>query len=178
MAASFERNANEDWRWFGDLVTYENARIPQAMLLAGLLLDEKRFVDIGLRSLDWLLKIQTTEHGRISLIGNKGWLRRGHSKPQFDQQPVEIAGLMGACKAAFRASGDKRYLAEMRRCFSWFIGANDKGLTMVDFKSRGCFDGLTATGVNLNQGAESLVSWLLTLLIMHELQTGEPVLAG
>ena len=62
----------------------------------------------------------------------------------------------------------------MRRCFEWFVGRNDRGLTMVDFKSRGCFDGLKPSGVNENEGAESLVSWLLSLLIMNEMQTGEP----
>ncbi len=176
--ASFERNRGDDWPWFEDIVTYENARIPQALLFAGLLLDEKRFLDSGITSLDWLIKIQTSKEGRVSLIGNDGWYRRGQEIPRFDQQPVEIAALMGACKAGFRASNDNRYLVEMRRCFSWFLGTNDIGQPMVDFKSRGCFDGLMPDAVNANQGAESLLSWLMTLLIMHELQTGAPILAG
>ncbi|MHC4090300.1 MAG: hypothetical protein ACYSVY_08480 [Planctomycetota bacterium] len=80
---------------------------------------------------------------------------------------------MGACKAAHRASGDGKWLVEMRRCFEWYLGRNDAGASMIDFKTRGCYDGLNETGLNGNQGAESLLSWLLSLLIMNEMQTGD-----
>ena len=91
---------------------------------------------------------------------------------------MEIAALIGACKAAYRAGDDRRYLSEMRRCFDWYLGSNDLGQPLIDFKSRGCYDGLKADGVNFNQGAESLICWLLSLLIMHHKQTGDPTSAG
>ncbi len=174
----FEQHGDDDWPWFENVVTYENGRIPQALILAGLQLDDDRLVQRGLLALDWLLRTQTGDHGQMSLIGCQGWLRRNEPKADFDQQPVEIAALIGACKAAYRVSGDRRYLIEMRRCFDWFLGSNDIGLPLIDFRSRGCYDGLTADGVNVNQGAESLLSWLLSLLIMHEMQTGDPTSAG
>ncbi len=163
----------EEWPWFDDLVTYDNGRIPQAMIIAGYMLGDQSLIRRGLRSLEWLLKIQTSDSGNLSLIGNSGWLRRGSNKPNFDQQPLEPAALIGACKAAFRASGDSRWLVEMRRCFEWYLGRNDLGISLIDFKSRGCYDGLHTDSVNLNQGAESVVSWLLSLLTMHEMQTGD-----
>jgi glycosyltransferase involved in cell wall biosynthesis len=178
ISAAFDKNTSDDWPWYEDVVTYDNARISQALILAGLQLDDDAFVQRGIHLLDWLLKVQTGDQGHISLIGNDGWLRRGKPKPEFDQQPLEIAALIGACKAAYRASDDPRYLNEMRRCFDWFMGSNDIGRPVADFKTRGCHDGLTADGVNENQGAESLLAWLLSLLTMHEMQSGDPTSAG
>ena len=80
---------------------------------------------------------------------------------------------MGACQAAPRATGNPVWLAQIRRGFQLYLGKNDGGCSLIDFKTRGCYDGLTAEGVNRNQGAESTVSWLLSLLTMHEMQTGE-----
>lgn len=178
IVAQFGTTKDDEWPWFDESATYDNARIPQALILAGYQFNDDELLQRGLRSLDWLLRIQTGDDGQISLIGNKGWLRRGEPKANFDQQPVEIAALIGACKAAYRATDDSRYLAEMRRCFDWFLGSNDIGHPLIDFKSRGCYDGLKSDGVNLNQGAESLLAWLLSLLIMHEMQSGDPTSAG
>ncbi len=165
---------SHDWHWFEDRVSYDNARLPQALIIAGFDLNDREMVDCGLRVLDWLLDIQTGEGGRLSVIGNHGWHRRGAEKPRFDQQPLEAAALIGACKAAYRVSGDSRWLDEMRRCFEWYLGRNDMGVALIDFKTMGCYDAITANGVNRNQGAESVLSWLLSLLTMHEMQTGYP----
>lgn len=161
------------WPWPADLVTYDNGRIPQALIVAGYVLEQEEMVDRGLRLLRWLIDVQSSPNGHICFIGNDGWLQRGGERPMFDQQPLEAAAMIGACKAAYRASGDAVWLAEMRRCFEWFLGRNELGAMMIDFKTRGCFDGLTPSGPNRNQGAESLLSWLLSLLIMHEMQTGD-----
>ncbi len=169
----FVEHESEDWPWFEDSVTYDNGRLPQALIIAGLQLGRQEMTERGLRLLQWLLDAQTAEDGHLSVIGNDGWLRHGNDRPRFDQQALEPAALIGACKAAYRASGDTRWLSEMRRCFEWYVGRNDLGLAMVDFKTRGCYDGLTPSGVNENQGAESVLCWLLSLLIMHEMQTGD-----
>ena len=169
----FAEHESDDWPWFEDLVAYDNGRLPQALIITGLQLDRKELVDRGLRILQWLFDVQTTREGHLSIIGNEGWMHRRGERVQYDQQALEPAALMGACKAAYRASGDGKWLVEMRRCLEWFVEGNDLGLSVIDFKSRGCYDGLTASGVNENQGAESLLSWLLSLLIMHEMQTGD-----
>lgn len=173
LDAKFGDDSPKDWPWFEDCVTYDNGRIPQALIIAGLVLDRPKLVKKGLGVLDWLLELQTAEEGHLSLIGNAGWLNRNGERAKYDQQPLEAAALIGACKAAYRVEGDARWLKQMRRCFEWYLGVNDGQVPLIDFKSRGCFDGLSAAGVNQNQGAESLLSWLLALLIMHEMQTGD-----
>jgi len=135
-------------------------------------------IDRGVRSLRWLVDLQTTPQGNLSVIGNQGWCKKGGERARFDQQPLEPAALIGACKAAFRATQDAKWLGVMRRCFEWYLGRNDLEVAMIDFKTRGCYDSLAPQGVNENQGAESLLSWLLSLLIMHEMQTGDVVDVG
>ena len=123
--------------------------------------------------LSWLLDVQTADNGHLSVIGNDGWLRRGGRRAPYDQQPLEAAALIEACKAAHRATGKDRWLIEMRRCFAWYLGQNDAGVSLIEFKSHGCHDGLMRDGVNQNFGAESCLSWMLSLLTMHQMQPGE-----
>ncbi len=174
----YTEHEGDNWPWYEDVVTYANARVPQSLVLAGLQFGDTDMIARGVRMLDWLLEVQTGREGYLSLIGNRGWLSRGSDRAEYDQQAIEVAALVGACKAAYRATGNVRYLNEMRRCFDWYLGANDQHVQVIDFATHGCHDGLTPDGVNLNQGAESLLAWLLSLLTMHEMQTGEPITAG
>lgn len=169
---AFRSNESDDWHWLEDTVTYDNGRMPQALIIAGYQLDDADMSARGLRVLDWLLRNQTSPSGRLSVIGCHGWFSRGGRKAQYDQQPIEPAALIGACKAAYHVTGERRWLKEMRKCFEWYLGYNDDGLSLLNFKTRGCHDGLLQGSVNANQGAEALVSWLLSLLIMHEMQSG------
>ena len=169
----FVENESNDWPWMEKTVTYDNARLPQALIIAGTVLKQQDLVDRGLHVLAWLLEKQTAKDGHLSIIGNEGWMPRDGERARFDQQALEPAALIGACKAAYRASGSTKWLVEMRRCFEWYVGRNDIDRAMIDFKSRGCYDGLTPEGINENQGAESVLSWLLSLLTMHEMQTGD-----
>ncbi|MCH8966618.1 MAG: hypothetical protein IID43_02985 [Planctomycetes bacterium] len=174
LNGKFAEHETQDWPWFEEVMTYDNGRLPQALIIAGINLNRDDLTQRGLRVLEYLVEIQTAAEGHLSVIGNDGWLKQGGAAARYDQQPIEPAALIGACKAAFRASGDDKWLIEMRRCFEWYLGRNDGEVSLVDFKSRGCCDGLTPNGVNENQGAESTLSWLLSLLIMHEMQTGDP----
>lgn len=173
LNAAFAEHESDEWPWCEDVVTYDNGRLPQALIVAGFDLQRREMIDRGLRILRWLLDVQTAAEGHLSIIGNKGWYQRGSGRPIYDQQPLEPAALIGACKAAHRVSGDAEWLSEMRRCFEWYLWRNDAGTAMVDLKTGGCYDGLLPSGVNSNQGAESVLSWLLSLLIMHEMQTGD-----
>ena len=173
LETTFQEHETVDWPWCENVVTYDNARIPQALILAGLALDDESLTQRGLRVLSWLLEVQTADQGHLSVIGNDGWLRRGGRRAPYDQQPLEAAALIEACKAAHRATGQEKWLIEMRRCFAWYLGQNDAGVSLIEFKSHGCHDGLLRGGVNQNFGAESCVSWLLSLLTMHEMQPGE-----
>ena len=173
LETAFQEHETADWPWCEDVVTYDNARVPQALILAGLTLDDESLTQRGLRVLSWLLDVQTADEGHLSVIGTDGWLRRGGRRAPYDQQPLEAAALIEACKAAHRATGEEKWLIEMRRCFAWYLGQNDAGVSLIEFKSHGCHDGLVRGGVNQNFGAESCVSWLLSLLTMHEMQPGE-----
>ncbi len=173
LNTAFQECETVDWPWCEDVVTYDNARIPQALILAGMALGEESLKHRGLRVLTWLLDVQTAEAGHLSVIGSDGWFRRDGYRAVYDQQPLEAAALIEACKAAHRATGQDKWLIEMRRCFAWYLGQNDAGVSLIEFKSHGCHDGLMRGGVNENFGAESCLSWLLSLLTMHEMQPGE-----
>ena len=155
----FRRRATPDWPWPEAAVTYENALLPRALIVAGRLLDSESMVALGLQSLDWLIDAQTTPDGRLSPIGN-GWWPQGGMRSQFDQQPIEATALLLAAEAALRVTGADRYRAAMERAYGWFLGANDLGLYVADPARGACCDGLEPGGVNQNEGAESTLMWL------------------
>lgn len=166
----FQRNGSEDWPWGENIVSYENARLPQALLAAGRFFEDSEMTEWGLKSIRWLIKVQTdSQEGHLSLIGNDGWLHREGGKAKFDQQPVDAAALIDACWEGFVATGEKWYLRQIEKCFSWFLGQNDLGTSLYDFSTGGCKDGLHPSRVNQNEGAESLLSWLLALHRMYEI---------
>ncbi len=165
----FHENASSGWFWPENKVTYSNAKLSQALLLAGATLDDQTLVDMGLRSLQWLIERQTAEKGSLSVIGNAEWLERDRTKSTFDQQPVDVMCLVEACATAFRYTGERHWSDEAERCFAWYLGFNDLGVNMYDFKSGSCSDGLQNDGANLNRGAEATLSFLLSLISMYEI---------
>ena len=172
----FEKNSSKDWSWFGDTLTYANARLPQALLVAARALSNEDMFRAGVEALTWLLKQQTGKDGHISIIGNKGWMHRSGQRAHFDQQPVEVMGLIEACAEAFLATKENRWLNEARRCLDWFLGRNDLNLPIYDFKTGGCHDGLGPHGLNRNMGAESTLAWLISLLTMYNVLEREILL--
>jgi hypothetical protein len=165
----FQEHVSEDWPWFGDMLTYANAQLPHALLLTGQALSNKSMLRIGLESLTWLLHQQTNEAGYLSIIGSDGWMQRNGKRAQFAQQPIEVMGLIRACTAAFHITKDTTWLNEVRRCFDWFLGKNDLNTSVYDVNTGGGHDGLECYGISKNMGAESTLSWLISLLTMYEL---------
>ncbi|MBW1796159.1 MAG: glycosyltransferase family 4 protein [Deltaproteobacteria bacterium] len=166
----FQANASNDWPWIEDIVTYANGKIPHALLLSGQWLQRGEMVEAGLRSLEWLLRIQTDASGHFSPVGNHGWYPKGGEKARFDQQPLEASDMIEACREAYNVTGDERWIKEAQHCFEWFLGRNDVNAPLYDYKTGGCCDGLSADGVNFNQGAESTLAWLLSLLSMQAMR--------
>jgi len=161
-----------DWKWFEDVLAYGNARLPQAMLLVGSACSDESMVSIGLEALDWLLATQRCEdNGHFVPIGSQGFYRRGGEKARFDQQPIEAAGAVSACREAYHVTGDNRWRAEARSAFNWFLGDNDLQVPLYDSDSGGCRDGLHPDRPNENQGAESTLSFLMALLEMRSLES-------
>jgi hypothetical protein len=149
------------WRWGEDRLSYANAAIPEAMLTAGSLLGDDRLIETGLRQLRWLLEMESPR-GHLSVTPAGG--RDPHSAAKiFDQQPIEVAAMSEACVRAYELTRDGQWRIGHVLCVEWFMGRNDLGVAMYNPETGGGYDGLTANGPNLNQGAESTVALLTTL---------------
>ncbi len=164
----FKDQASADWYWYEDILTYDNARLSQALIAAGKNLENDDMFEAGLKSLQWLIEVQTNpESGHLSLIGNDGWYERGGEKARFDQQSVDAAALTDACYQAFVLTGEDHWLKAMEWAFNWFFGSNDAHQPLYDFSSGGCYDGIQPGGINQNLGGESVASLLLALQRVH-----------
>jgi glycosyltransferase involved in cell wall biosynthesis len=175
LFAMFKQNRAPDWPWCETLVTYDNAKLPHALMLAGQWIPDEQMVQQSFESLEWLVNVQTVEGGRISLIGNNGWLERSGKKARFDQQPVEAMALVEACAAAYRISGEEKWFDRARNILAWFTGNNDTHSSLYDYQTGGCRDGLHSDGPNLNQGAESTLAWLIALMTVMDLNRSRSV---
>jgi len=167
LVAQYNENSTEQWQWFEDILTYDNAVLPQALFVAATALDSDRFLEVAKKTCRFLLE-ETFNGEHFSFVGCKGWYEKGGKKATFDQQPIEAASTVMMLHSAYEATGDREYLKLERKAFDWFLGENDLHLPVYDFRTKGCYDGLMAGGVNMNQGAESLVSYLLALLSIIE----------
>ncbi len=163
----FKRTAQPDWRWFQEDLTYDNAKLPHALILSGRATGQQAVFERGLQALRWLTELQISEKGHFRPIGTNGFYRRGGMRANFDQQPIEAQAMVSACLEAYRATSDLWWYEQAQRAFDWFIGWNDLGLELCSPKTGGCRDGLHVDRVNLNQGAESTVAFLLSLAEMR-----------
>ena len=167
LLALFHGVSGAEWPWFEDRLTYCNARLCQALLVSGFRMDRADMLAVGLRSLEWLVSLQVSGEGYFAPIGSNGFYVRGGTKAAFDQQPVEASAMISACLEAFRVTGESRWAGHARRAFSWYLGQNQLQEALYDPTTGGCRDGLHETRVNANQGAESTLSFLLSLLEMR-----------
>ena len=172
LLALYRACRTDDWRWFEDGLAYSNAVLPQAMLMCGQWLPDAEMRDVGLESLEWLSGLQRSAPtgGHFVPIGCNGFYRRGGERARFDQQPVEARVMVSACLEAFRSTGDVRWRREAHRAYEWFLGRNDLGLSLYDPDTGGCYDGLHPDRVNENQGAESTLAFLQSLLELYLLE--------
>ncbi|HWB02753.1 MAG TPA: glycosyltransferase family 4 protein [Verrucomicrobiales bacterium] len=163
LLGRWRESASEKWPWFEHSVTYDNARLCQALILSGQWIPNTQALETGLQSLRWLVGLHKTEAGHFRPVGNNGFYSREGVRADFDQQPVEAQAMVSACLEAFRATRDVSWSREAKRAFEWFLGRNDLGLPLYDFSTGGCSDGLHPDRVNENQGAESTLAFHLAL---------------
>jgi glycosyltransferase involved in cell wall biosynthesis len=166
------RYAREGWDWFEPELAYDNARLPEVLIRAGMILDEPMMVERGLATLQWLTRQQTSPRGSFRPVGCHGFCRPYGPPLAFDQQPVEAAATVDAVAAAYEASGGEEWRRAARDAFAWFFGDNDAGVPLADPRDGSCFDGLMAAGINRNQGAESILALHLAALTMREVFGG------
>jgi len=161
---AYLRHSSPDWPWFTDSLTYCNAKLPHALLLSGRWLFRDDMVASALESLRWLAKVQRSEDGVFMPIGCHGFYPRGEERAYFDQQPIEAQAMVSACLEAYRITDEEFWYREARRAFEWFLGRNQLRIPLYDSITGGCRDGLHPDRANQNQGAESTLAFLLSLL--------------
>jgi len=169
LVLQYEENSDPDWQWFEDSLTYDNAILPYALFVAALTFGDK-YLEVAKATCDFLLA-NTFNGSYFSFIGCKGWYERGGPRATFDQQPIEVASTVMMLRAAYDVTQDNKFLALQRKAFDWFLGANDLRIPVYDFRTKGCYDALVPGGLNVDQGAESMLSFLLSQLAIVESYT-------
>lgn len=170
LAGLFDQTSNSHWPWFERSLTYGNATLPQAMITAGMLMHSGRYLDIGRRSLEFLIGLMFDDgaNGALDLIGHDGWYARGDVRATFDQQPIDAGCMVEALLVAQRAFDEPRYGELAHVALQWFYGRNRLDVQLYDAQSGGCRDALIAQGANENQGAESTLAHLAARLAIDE----------
>ena len=167
-----------EWQWFEIVLAYDNARLPEALIRAGQTLGREDLIVAGTRTLEWIIDKQTSPEGRFRAIGTESFGRAYEDPLPFDQQPLEAQATVDACVAAYHATSDRRWIGEAERAYGWFLGANDLDLPLASTGDGGCFDGLMPTGLNRNQGAESILALQLANCAISGLSKASESVAG
>jgi glycosyltransferase involved in cell wall biosynthesis len=168
LAALFHASQREGWLWFEDVLAYDNARLSQALIETGISTDTPSHVEIGLKSLRWLMALQTTSSGHFRPVGSQSFGKVRRAPAAFDQQPVEAAAAISACLAAWHATDEEEWSLAAMRAFDWFLGKNDLQASLIDPDTGSCSDGLHPDRINENKGAESVLSYLLGLVAIRQ----------
>jgi len=167
LVSKYRGISDKKWKWFEDYLTYANSILPEAMLFAGLSTGSELYKDIAKNSFDFLLSL-TFKEDQIKVISNQGWYHRGKSVNQFGEQPIDVAYTILALQTFYQVYEDETYRDKMHIAFDWFLGKNHLNQIVYNPKTGGCYDGLEQSHVNLNQGAESTISYLLSRLAMEK----------
>ena len=167
LVAMYKHESEENWEWFEGYLTYGNSLVPEAMLHAWLITKEPIYKDIALESFAFLLKNTFNEDG-IQVISNRSWWKKGQTTASFGEQPIEVTYTILSLAKFYEVFKDQEYLHKMQVAFNWFLGKNHLGQIIYNPCTGGCYDGLEEEQVNLNQGAESTVCYLMARLIMED----------
>lgn len=160
LLALHRATAGPRWNWFEDVITYDNAKIPEALLATWEQLQQPAMLETGLSTLEFLLEEQTAPRGHFRPVGCDGFWVRGGRPARFDQQPLEAQAMVAASLKAAACTRERAWMEAARDIHRWFTGYNDHGMPVADAREGGCHDGLTPTGVNGNMGAESTLAFL------------------
>ena len=177
LVTLLDASRRPEWGWFEIVLAYDNARLPEAMIRAGKALGREDFVKVGIDTLDWIVARQTSPEGRFRAVGTESFGRPFAEPLPFDQQPLEAQATVEACVAAWDATGDAKWRDEAVKAYNWYLGANDLDLPLATASDGGCFDGLMPTGLNRNQGAESILALQLASCAISALSKGRASVA-
>jgi hypothetical protein len=168
LHTQYEGKKGEGWHWFEDSITYGNAMLPWALFKASRLSHNEEFRETAKESLDFLASITFSDEGYFKPVGSHGWLERGGDAALYDEQPIEACEMMLACFEAYKTLGIKTYFVQASLCYDWFHGRNSRNESLIDAGTGGCYDGIHALGLNLNQGSENIVSYCMAHMVMHD----------
>ncbi len=163
----YEENSSSEWKWFEPLLAYDNGILPLALLHAAEILKNDKISVIALETTNFLTKIMLHD-GYLSIVGNEKWYVKGGERSLFAQQPVDALAMVLMYRQAFQLTKDREFLAKLFSSFMWFLGENDIRMTLFDYETNGCCDGIENYGVNRNQGAESSLAYLISHLVVME----------
>lgn len=173
----YEENAKADWHWFENYLTYANSILPEAMLYTHLATGKLMYKKVAIESFDFLLsKMFVNNHFRV--ISNRGWYQKGIQPNAFGEQPIDVSCTFQTLQIFFKTFGDIRYEKLMKKVFNWFLGENHLNQIMYDPVTGGCYDGLEKDHVNLNQGAESGICYLMARLLMESYNMDKQPIVG
>jgi len=165
----YRHESETGWHWFESYLTYGNSILPEALLCAWMSTGNYAYRDIAYQSFEFLLQHTFTEAGIKVVPNNNGWMQKGQEKAQFGEQPIDVAYTILALQFFYEIFQDQRYRDKMETAFNWFLGQNHLGQIIYNPCTGGCYDGLEETQVNMNQGAESTVSYLMARLAMQKM---------
>jgi len=172
----FDKAAAPDWTWFEDGLAYDNAKLPHALIVSGRGAGRRHVWERGIDALRWLVRVQTSRRGQLRPVGSNGFYSRHGARADFDQQPVEAHATVSACLEAYRVTRDPWWYEQAQCAFDWFLGWNDLGEQLYCPETGGCRDGLHVDRSNENQGAESMLAFLLSLAEMRSTQNAPNIL--
>ena len=167
LVQHFKDQTKDDWYWFEPHLTYDNARLPQALFLAYTMVKKLEFRLVAEKAMDFMINTQIIDKIFVP-VGNDGWYKRGGNRPFYDQQPLEAAAMVDAAVDGYIATKNRKYMDIAKKAFDWFMGKNSCKTVMYDNKTGGCYDGLSENYVNRNQGAESAIYYLLARMKLEE----------
>lgn len=156
----YYQNRTPAWQWFENILSYDNARLSQALLTAYSSLRDKSYLRVAEESLHFLDRTSVVD-GMYAPVGSRGWYVKDGERALYDQQPIEAGAMAEATSLAHRLTKSDLYEQSTRRALEWFLGLNTKSLKLYDESTGACYDGINEAGLNQNQGAESTLAFLL-----------------
>lgn len=167
LVSHYNEESSEDWHWFESYLTYSNSKLPESLFYAYDVLRDEEYLEVAKKTLNFLSNLMFID-GELSPIGQNGWYKRNGERAFFDQQPLDASSMTLTYLTAYKITGDKQYYDKAVLAFNWFLGKNHLKQMMYDETTGGCYDGLGKHNVNLNQGAESTISYLLARIFLEE----------
>ena len=172
ICSEYKKNNSDDWNWFENEMTYDNAVIPLSLFSAYEITGDEKVFKIAMESTNFL-ETKTMANDYYIPVGNKGWLKKGGVMAEYDQQSIDVMAMILLYNQIFQITKNREYIEKMFKCYLWFLGENSLRLPLFDHETQGCCDGLESQGVNRNQGAESTLAYWISYLTILSAQEKE-----